>query len=123
MKNVTKIVKKFMDERDWNDQPPGDIAKSIIIEAAELLEHFQWSSFFSEDATKDPRIKQEIIDELADVFVYAIEMSIALDCNIETIVKNKLKKAAKKYPPKKVMGFLGSKAYREIKKRHRAARK
>jgi len=122
MNNVTKIVQKFVKERDWDNQPPGDIAKSIIIEAAELLEKFQWSDFFAENAAMDPEVKKEIIDELADVFVYAIEMAIILDCDIETIVKNKLAKAAKKYPANVVKGKLGSKKYWEIKKKHRAGK-
>jgi NTP pyrophosphatase (non-canonical NTP hydrolase) len=120
MKNVKNVVKKFMKDRNWLNQPPADVAKSIIIEAAELLEHFQWNNYFQEEIEKDPDMKQEIIDELADVFIYAIEMSILLNCNIEKIVQSKLERAAKKYPVGIVNGKLGSKRYREIKKKHRA---
>lgn len=108
-----------MKDRDWLDQPPGDIAKSIIIEAAELLEHFQWSTFFSEQVELDPTAKAEIIEELADVFIYAIEMSIILNCSIEDIVRKKLAKAALKYPVTEVSGKLGSRKYREIKRNYR----
>jgi len=118
-KELKKIVKDFMAERDWLNQPPADVAKSIVIEAAELLEHFQWSDFFSEDVSKDPEAKQEIVEELADVFIYAIEMSILLDCDMTDIVTAKLNKAAKKYPVGVVNGKLGSKKYKDIKKKHR----
>ena len=44
-----------MEERAWLDQPVADVAKSIIIEAAELLEHFQWNNFFAEQVENDPK--------------------------------------------------------------------
>lgn len=119
MEPIKKEVKKFMEERDWLNQPPADVAKSIIIGAAELLEHFQWSSFFQEEIEKNPKARQEIIDELADVFIYSIEMAILFDCNIEKIVHDKLLRAAKKYPVGVVNGKLGSQKYRAIKKKHR----
>ncbi len=120
MNEVKKEVQKFMEERDWLGQPPADVAKSIIIEAAELLEHFQWSSFFCEEVEKDQKTKNEIVAELADVFIYAVEMAILLDVNIGDIVHAKLIKAAKKYPVGVVNGKLGSKKYKEIKKKYRA---
>ena len=109
-----------MKERDWLGQLPADVAKSIIIEAAELLEHFQWNNFFSEEVEKDPEAKREIVHELADVFIYATEMAILLNVNIEDIVHEKLILAAKKYPSDSVKGKLGSKRYKEIKRMHRA---
>ena len=66
MENSREEVKRFMAERGWSDQPPADLAKSIVIEAAELLEHFQWENFFGEEVVKDPRIKKEIVKELAN---------------------------------------------------------
>lgn len=109
-----------MKERDWLNQPPVDVAKSIIIEAAELLENFQWSNFFVEEVEKDPELKEEIVKELADVFIYSIEMSILLGVDIEKIVHDKLVAAAKKYPVGVVNGSLGSKKYKAIKKKYRA---
>lgn len=120
MKDSKGKVRKFMEERDWLNQPPADVAKSIIIEAAELLEHFQWNNFFDEQVEKDPDAKQEIVDELADVFIYSIEMAILLDCDIDKIIESKLAKAAKKYPVGLVNGKLGSKKYKEIKKKYRS---
>ena len=111
-----------MEERNWLNQPAGDVAKSIVIEAAELLEHFQWNNFFEEEVEKDPKIKKEIIEELADVFIYAIEMSILLDVEMSKIVHDKLLAAAKKYPVGVVNGKLGSRKYKEIKKKYRASK-
>lgn len=122
MKNIKETVKEFMAARNWLNQPPADVAKSIVIEGAELLEHFQWTQFFEEKPELDPEEKQEIIEELADVFIYAIEMSILLDCDIEDIIKAKLDKAAKKYPAKDTV-VLGSKGYKGIKKAYRAKAK
>ena len=119
MNEVQKIVQKFMEERNWLNQPPVDVAKSIIIEAAELLEQFQWNNYFQEEIEKDPEMRQEIIDELADVFIYAVEMSILMKCDIKEIIQSKLDRAAKKYPVGVVNGKLGSKRYREIKRKHR----
>lgn len=118
MNKSRKEVRKFMEERDWLKQPVSNVAKSIVIEAAELLEKFQWDNFDTEDINKNPELKTEIFHELADVFVYAIEMAILLDCDIDTIVHNKLILAGKKYPPQLVMG-KNLKKYWEIKKKHR----
>lgn len=122
MKDFRQKVKEFMLERNWLSQPSSDIAKSIIIEAAELLEHFQWINYAAEDVLKNPALKQEIVDELADVFIYATEMAIQLDCDIGEIIHEKLVKAGKKYPVGVVNGKLGSKKYREIKKAYRKAK-
>ena len=119
MNKTRETVRKFMEERDWMNQPPGDVAKSIVIEAAEVLEKFQWSDFFSEKAEENPESRAEIKKELADVFVYAIQMSIVLDCDIDDIVTKKLEAAAKKYPPELIKGKGSSEKYWEIKKKHR----
>ncbi len=122
MENSREEVKRFMAERGWSDQPPADLAKSIVIEAAELLEHFQWENFFGEEVVKDPRIKKEIVKELADVFVYAIAMALVLNVDIREIVHDKLSAAAKKYPPSAISGSDISKKYKDIKKKHRSGK-
>jgi len=120
MKDSKEEVRKFMEKRGWSDQPPADLAKSIVIEAAELLEHFQWENFFEEEVAKDPRIKKEIIKELADVFVYAIAMALVLKVDISEIVHDKLVAAAKKYPSSVINGRKVSKKYKEIKNKYRS---
>ncbi len=91
---LNKEIKEFVDERDWNKfHSPANLAKSISIEANELLECFQWEeNNFNLDDVKD---------ELADVINYCIQMSQVLNLDIYEIVMNKLEKTRKKYPVNK----------------------
>ncbi|MFM5882746.1 nucleotide pyrophosphohydrolase [Methanobrevibacter gottschalkii] len=96
MDELKSEIIKFQKERDWKKfHTPENLAKSISIEAAELLEHFQWGKDYSIN---------EVADELADVFNYCILMADALDLDIKEIVLNKMKKNAVKYPVDKVRG-------------------
>jgi NTP pyrophosphatase (non-canonical NTP hydrolase) len=93
---VDKII-KFREERDWKQfHTPENLAKSINIEAAELLECFQWAT--------DKFNKEEAKEELADVIIYCLLMSDALDADVEKIVKEKIEKNDKKYPVEKSKG-------------------
>lgn len=88
---------KFQTERDWEQfHTPENLAKSISIEAAELLEHFQWNNEYN---------KEEVVDELADVLNYCFLMADALDVNVKEIVLNKMEKTSKKYPIEKAKGI------------------
>ena len=96
MNELKEELIKFQEERDWKKfHTPENLAKSISIEAAELLEHFQWGKDYDID---------EVADELADVFNYCILMAIELDLDINEIVLNKMKKNAIKYPVEKSYG-------------------
>lgn len=89
---INKIV-EFRDDREWNKtDKPEYLAKSIIIEAAELLENFQWG-----ETSFD---KENVEEELADVMIYAIAMIYDLGLDIENIIYKKLEKNALKYPSK-----------------------
>ncbi|MBR0271639.1 MAG: nucleotide pyrophosphohydrolase [Methanobrevibacter sp.] len=93
MEEIKDELVKFQKERDWKKfHTPENLAKSISIEAAELLEHFQWGYDYDID---------EVADELADVFNYCFLMAIELDLDVKEIILNKMKKNAVKYPPKK----------------------
>lgn len=97
MEKIMKEIKKFNKERDWGKfHTPENLAKSISIEAAELLEHFQWDS--------DNYNKEEVCEELADVFTYCIQMAMKLDVNPEEIILKKLEKTKRKYPVEKAKG-------------------
>ena len=96
MEELMKDLIKFQSERDWKQfHTPENLAKSISIEAAELLEHFQWNKDYD---------KQEVVDELADVLTYCFFMADALDVDVKEIILNKLEKTAKKYPVSKSKG-------------------
>lgn len=93
MDDVIRDLKGFHKERDWERfHTPENLAKSISIESAELLEHFQWGKEYDES---------EVADELADVLIYCIYMAEAMDFDINEIIYNKMAKNAIKYPPKK----------------------
>jgi dCTP diphosphatase len=96
MDNAKRLIKEFNEEREWNQfHNPENLAKSIAIEAGELLECFQWNNNFD---------KQEVCEELADVVNYCILLSDKLNVDLETIVLDKLEKNKKKYPVDKSKG-------------------
>ena len=97
MDKLTKAFREFSRERDWDQfHTPENLAKSISIEAAELLECFQWSNDFDKTA---------VCEELADVLSYCIMMADELNVDIEEIVLDKLEKTKKKYPVDKARGI------------------
>ena len=97
MDNIIKEIKQFNEERDWDKfHTPENLAKSISIESAELLECFQWDS---KNYNKD-----DVCEELADVFTYCIQMAMKLEVKPEDIILKKLEKTKKKYPVEKSKG-------------------
>lgn len=96
MDELKEEIISFRDKRDWKQfHTPENLAKSISIEAGELLEHFQWDNNYNLD---------EVADELADVLTYCILMADSLNLNVDEIVLNKLYKTDKKYPIGKSKG-------------------
>ena len=91
-----KIV-KFNEDRDWDQfHTPVNLAKSVAIEAGELLECFQW-----DDENFD---KEHVCEEMADVFSYLINMADRLDVDLIEITDKKIDKNALKYPVEKAKG-------------------
>ena len=104
MKKAIQEIRKFNKEREWEVfHTPENLAKSIYIEAGELLECFQWNNDYN---------KQNVCEELADVINYCILMADALDVDLEEIVLSKLEKNKEKYPVDKAKG--NSKKYTEL---------
>ena len=94
---VMKRIDDFVVERDWRQfHTPSNLAKSISIEASELLECFQWS-----DTDYD---LEHVKEELADVLNYCIQMSQVLNLDIVDILNAKMDKTEKKYPLEKSKG-------------------
>lgn len=94
MKNIIEEIIKFRDARGWdNSDNPENLAKSIIIEAAELLENYQWGPNHANLVN--------VQEEIADVVIYAIAMAHDLGFDMEKIILDKLDKNAIKYPVKK----------------------
>lgn len=108
METITKRLKTFTKERDWDQfHTPANLSKSIIIEAAELLEHFQWNDW---DYDMD-----QVKEELADVILYALQLAMVLDVDLEEILNQKMNKNEKKYPVEKAYG--SSKKYSAYERR------
>lgn len=103
MKELEQYIAKYMRARGWDDQPPADLAKSISIEAAELLEDFQWSSPTKEELKKDKQKFLHVQKELADVMIYCIDMCTVLGIDTEKIIRAKMRHNIKKYPAKKIL--------------------
>ncbi|MFA6585694.1 MAG: nucleotide pyrophosphohydrolase [Candidatus Paceibacterota bacterium] len=124
MKKLEKESKNFLTERGWHKLKPSDLAKSISIESAELLELFQWTNPSLEDVKKDKEKISEIKKELADVFLYSIYMSVLLGFDTKKIILDKLEYARKKFPPS-IVKNKGDKEpgtedfYHKIKKSYR----
>lgn len=93
--SVRDTLRQFMAERDWQQfHTPENLAKSISIESAELLECFQWGDSDLESAK----------DELADVLTYCLLLADKLGLDPDTIVMDKLQKTREKYPVDKARG-------------------
>lgn len=96
MRELTEKIRKFNEERDWDQfHSPENLAKSISIEAGELLECFQWNNNY--DLT-------EVCEELADVMNYCIQMADRLGIDPKQIILDKMEKTAIKYPIDKCKG-------------------
>jgi len=91
MKDLIIDILKFRDERNWKDfHTPDNLAKSIIIEASELLENFQWGTQWADETN--------IKEELADIMIYALMMCDHYGFDVKTIIRDKMVKNGIKYP-------------------------
>lgn len=91
-------LRVFAEEREWQQfHSPSNLAKSISIEAAELLELFQWS---------DDADRGEVADELADVLHYCIALARVMDFDLDEILLSKLEKTRLKYPVEHTRGRI-----------------
>jgi len=102
-------VRAFVDERDWGQfHSPKNLAMSTAIEAAELMEHFQWlTAEQSRHTVDDPAQREQIADEMADVFCYLLALANQLDIDLSDATRAKLAKNAQKYPPAEYHGRYG----------------
>ena len=90
-------IRKFTENRDWDQfHSPSNLAKSIVIEAAELLECFQW-----DDENFD---EQHVKEELADVMVYCQNLVDKLGFDVDEIINMKMAQNEEKYPVEKAKG-------------------
>ena len=98
-------IRKFTEDRDWSQfHSPANLAKSISIEANELLECFQWD--------EENYDREHVIEELADVIVYCQDMLDILELDVDQIVNDKMEMNEKKYPVENAKG--NAKKYTEF---------
>jgi dCTP diphosphatase len=114
IKELQKILTDFRKERDWEQfHNPKDLSISLVLEASEVLEHFQWKS--SEEMAKYILSNsEEIGDELADVFYWVLLLSHDLKIDLAEALRKKMLKNAEKYPLDKAHG--NHKKYTELAK-------
>lgn len=104
IEELTKKILTFRNARDWKQfHNPKDLALSLVLEAVEVMEHFQWKNT-KEVEEHINKHKEDIGDELADVLYWVLLMSKDLNIDIVKALEMKLKKNAKKYPIKKAKG-------------------
>ncbi|QYG90634.1 nucleotide pyrophosphohydrolase [Bacillus atrophaeus] len=97
IKDLINTINEFRDARNWRQyHNPKDLAISISIEAAELLEDFQWKS--SEEALKAN--EENIREEIADILIYSLMLCSDLDMDVKEIIGEKIVKNGRKYPVK-----------------------
>jgi NTP pyrophosphatase (non-canonical NTP hydrolase) len=114
VQQLKDLAKEFRDARGWEREfTPKNLSMSIAIEAAELMEHFQWNSYRKEH-------DQDVVDELADILAYCMQLAVVLNVDVANAYRDKLERAAKKYPvelfnPERV----GNDDYERIKREHR----
>ena len=103
IKEITEKIVAFRDARNWKQfHNPKDMAISISLEAAELLEVFQWSG--SDTAADTDKKIAKVREELADVLIYAFLMGNDLGLDISEIVSSKINENTRKYPIEKAYG-------------------
>jgi dCTP diphosphatase len=112
IKELAAKIAKIRDDRDWKQfHNPKDCALSLVLEATEVLEHFQWRNGAELDEYVKAH-KDEIGEELADVLYWVLETSGIVGIDIKEALEKKLVKTEKKYPIEKAKG--NHKKYTEL---------
>ncbi len=103
---LRQAVDSFVSARDWQPfHSPKNLSMSIAIEAAELMERFQWlTTEESQKAIQNPAERAAVADELADVLIYCLSLSNALDLDISSAVLGKLQTNEHRYPAEEFRG-------------------
>jgi NTP pyrophosphatase (non-canonical NTP hydrolase) len=104
LSSLRDVVRQFVDERDWDQfHSPKNLSSALCVEAAELLEHFQWLERGDASELGAPRLEQ-VRHEMADVLVYLIRLADKLDVDLNAAVLEKMVLNRAKYPADKVRG-------------------
>ena len=98
---LAQQLEQFAQDRDWQQfHSPKNLASALIVEAAELLEHFQWLT--EEQSRKlDAETRAQVATELADVLLYLVQLATALEIDLVAAAESKIEVNARKYPAPK----------------------
>jgi NTP pyrophosphatase (non-canonical NTP hydrolase) len=104
--DLRDLIRRFVEERDWRQfHSPKNLSMSLAIEAAELMEHFQWIDLPQSREIKDQGEKLALVrEELADVLCYALALANELEIDLSAAVRDKMVKNAAKYPAEQSRG-------------------
>lgn len=107
--HLRDMVREFVDERDWRQfHTPKNLSMALAIEAAELMEHFQWLTPKESQALVADRAKlSEVADELSDVLCYGLALANELGLDISDSLARKMEKNRAKYPADEFRGRYG----------------
>ena len=104
LEQIKNRLREFAAERDWDQfHSPKNLAMALIVEAAELVEHFQWLTE-EQSQTLPPDKLAEVAQEIADIQIYLIRLADKLGVDMEKAVNAKIELNAQKYPAEKVRG-------------------
>jgi dCTP diphosphatase len=103
---IASALRDFAAERDWDQfHSPKNLASALVVEAGELLEHFQWlTEKQSFEAARDPQLLARITEEVADVLIYAIRLSDIVGLSLSNAIDDKIAANSLKYPVAKSRG-------------------
>ena len=106
---LRQLVEQFVDRREWHQfHTPKNLAMSMAIETAELMEHFQWlTPEQSRQLAQEPQKLAAVADELADVCCYLLAMANELGLDLSAAVEKKMAKNEAKYPADEYRGRFG----------------
>ena len=109
LQQLRDLIEAFVDERDWHQfHAPKNISMSLAIEAAELMEHFQWvTGDASRAIVDDPDKLSQVAEEMADVLCYLLALSNELELDLASALHLKMIKNREKYPADEFKGRYG----------------
>ena len=112
---IREEIRQFVGERDWQMfHSPKNISMALAVEAAELMEHFQWITQ-AESRDLDPEKKIAVGEEMSDVFCYLLAMANELNIDVAASFKRKMELNRQKYPAEQYRGRYGDEDSRPVK--------
>lgn len=123
LQEIKDLILEYRQKRGWTHEDPKDVALSVVLESAELLEHFQFKT--GEEVEKEAKLFGPICDEMADVLWWIVVMAERLEIDIAEALRRKLKYNEEKYPAELFTADMTDEEkrrhYYQIKKKYRGS--